>query len=504
MDESLRGTRVAEVAASHGLELINRIGAGGMGEVYLARRRGAAGFERQLVVKRLAPTLTNDPQFAQALVKEANIMVRLSHPNVVQAQDLIYDGDEYLLVLEYVDGPSLRRIIAAVNRAGEKLPIDFVLACVRHMARALEYAHDIVDDSGQRRPVVHCDVTPENVLVSKHGEVKLTDFGIARVLHTTALTGEGQIRGKFRYVAPEQVEGKGIAPPADVYSTGLVLYELLTLESARRGQNTVALISEALRREAVTLPAEIEGVDAELRDELDNLVQRSTSPSHESRPTATEMASSIERMASKREMDLTGNRVVAHYVRDLVSRLGVENRDPVQPTNSGPTQASRPLSQSQGGASYSNPGPAAYGSGSHSNTSSRTRPASKPKVLVVDDSDIVREVVRRAITRFGFEVETIGSGGEALDWLAVNHCDAVLVDLNMPDLSGLELTSFVRSNPDIAHLPIILLTSETESQRAVTGLGLGADDFVRKGVSEAEIAARIHAVLRRSRIPGGG
>jgi serine/threonine-protein kinase len=499
MDESLRGTRVAEVAAGHGLELVNRIGAGGMGEVYLARRRGAAGFERQLVVKRLAPTLTNDPQFAQALVKEANIMVRLSHPNVVQAQDLIYDGDEYLLVLEYVDGPSLRRIISAVSRARERLPVDFVLACVRHMARALEYAHDVEDDSGQRRPVVHCDVTPENVLVSKHGEVKLTDFGIARVLHTTALTGEGQIRGKFRYVAPEQVEGKRIAPPADVYSTGLVLYELLTLASARRGQNTVALISEALRREPVSLPEVVTGIDGELRDELDELVQQATSPDADARPSATEMATSIERLAAKREMELTGTRVVARYVRDVSSRLRIESRDPVQETNSPPTQPSRPLSQSQPGASYSRPGSASY-----SNTGSRTRPASKPKVLVVDDSDIVREVVRRAITRFGFDVETIGSGGEALDWLAVNHCDAVLVDLNMPDLSGLELTSFVRSNPEIAHLPIILLTSETESQRAVTGLGLGADDFVRKGVSEAEIAARIHAVLRRSRVPGGG
>jgi serine/threonine-protein kinase len=492
MDESLRGSRVAEIAAQRGLELLSRIGAGGMGEVYLARRRGAAGFERQLVLKRLAPTLTNDPQFAQALVKEANIMVRLSHPNVVQAQDLIYDGDEYLMVLEFVDGPSLRRIVSAVFKAGETLPIPFVLACTRDMLRALEYAHDIVDDSAQRRPVVHCDVTPENVLVSRHGEVKLTDFGIARVLHTTALTGEGQIRGKFRYVAPEQVEGKRIAPPADVYSTGLVLYELLTLQTARRGQDTVALISEALRSTAVALPETLLGVDASLRDELDALVQSATAPSADDRPNATDLAKSIERLAAKRDIDLTGTRAVAPFVRDLLARANLVTRDAVQQTNSPPTQPSRPLSASSH--------PSAQSTAS---TASRTQPASKPKVLVVDDSDLVREVVRRGIARFGFDVETVGSGGEALDWLAEHECDVVLVDLNMPDLSGLELTSFVRSNPQLAHLPIILLTSETESARAVTGLGIGADDFVRKGVTEAEIAARIHAVLRRSRTPRG-
>jgi serine/threonine protein kinase len=407
---------------------------------------------------------------------------------VVQAQDLIYDGDEYLLVLEFVDGPSLRRILSTVSRANETLPIAFVLACVRSMARALEYAHAVMDDASHRRPVVHCDVTPENVLVSKHGEVKLTDFGIARVLHTTALTGEGQIRGKFRYVAPEQVEGKRIAPPADVYSTGLVLYELLTLSSARRGQNTVALISEALRREAVALPDEVAGVDADLRDALDQIVRASTSPDPDDRPTAAEMAKQLERLAADRDMDLTGTQVVGSFVRELTERLNL-GPDPAQKTNkTNPTQPSRPLSHSRAASS-------------HSNTSDRTRPASKPKVLVVDDSDIVREVVRRGITRFGFDVVTVDSGSAALDWLAVNTCDAVLVDLNMPDLSGLELTSFVRSNPDIAHLPIILLTSETESGRAVTGLGIGADDFVRKGVSDAEIAARLHAVLRRARAP---
>ncbi len=481
MDEALQGTRVAEVAAERGLELIRRIGAGGMGEVYLARRRGAAGFERQVVLKRLAPTLTNDPEFAQALVKEANIMVRLSHPNVVQAQDLIFDGDEYLMVLEYVDGPSLRRILSHVVKAGEHLPLGFVLACARDILRALEYAHDIVDDSDQRRPVVHCDVTPENVLVSRHGEVKLTDFGIARVMHTTALTGEGQIRGKFRYVAPEQVEGKRIAPPADVYAVGLVLYEMLALTAARRSQDTVGLIAEALRSTPITLPDEVRGLDPALHADVDALVREATAPDAESRPKAAELARKIERLATKADLDLAGSRAVAPYVRELLTRPSLAVHDRVSRTNSPATSPSRP-----------------------SGTGSKvTQPANKPKILIVDDSEIVRELLKRAITRFGFQVEAVESGGEALDWLAENECDAILVDLNMPDLSGLELTSFVRSNPALTHLPIILLTSETDSARAVTGLGIGADDFVRKGVSEAEIAARVHAVLRRSRVPPG-
>jgi CheY-like chemotaxis protein len=196
------------------------------------------------------------------------------------------------------------------------------------------------------------------------------------------------------------------------------------------------------------------------------------------------MARSVEKLAAKHDIDIAGIRAVAPYVRGLLPAAERPSQERAQRTPASATQPSR--------------------SSSSSSTGSRaTQPANKPRILVVDDSDIVREVLVRSVARFGFEVFAVGSGGEALDWLAENECDVILVDLNMPDLSGLELTSFVRSNPALTHLPIILLTSETDSARAVTGLGVGADDFVRKGVSEAEIAARVHAVLRRSRTPQG-
>lgn len=482
MDENRLSGRTQEIAAGHGLELRQRIGAGGMGEVFLAKRRGAAGFERQVVVKRLSPSLTGDPQFSQALVKEATIMVRLSHPNVVQVQDLIFDSGEYLMVLEYVDGASLRKILAHASRADLKPPVGFALCVARDVLRALEYAHALCDDNGQSRPVIHCDVTPENVLVSRHGEVKLTDFGIAKVAHTTALTGEGQIRGKFRYVAPEQVDAGKITTATDIYSAGLVLYEMITLEFARRGADTIALVSEALRSTALELPAETQvEIPPVGRPELDAVLRAATAPAPADRPNAGEMARAVERVAAQMDLDLSAARAVTPYVLPLYGRedflVSTKSESTGQSGQSGtqPTRRTAPGNRT-------------------------TAPRRKPVVLVVDDSDLVCELLSRTLGRFGFQVSFVQSGGAALDWLAANECDAMLVDLNMPDLSGLELTSFVRSNPDISDLPIILLTSETDSARAVTGLGVGADDFVRKGVTEAEIAARLHAVMRRSRV----
>ncbi len=496
-DADALNQRAVEVARGYGLQLIRRLGHGGMGEVYLAKRLGAAGFEKQVVVKRLAASLSGQDEFTETLVKEAKIMVRFNHPNIVQVNDLVFDKDEYLMVLEHVDGPSLRRVVAFASRNDMVVPLEAALSIAFHVAKALSYAHTLVDDEGRPSPVVHCDVTPENVLLSRLGDVKLTDFGIARVMHTTSLTGSGQIRGKFRYVAPEQLDGTNrIGPLTDVYTLGLVLYEMLTLEAARKGEDTVSLVSEALRSQPLEIPSTISERKLEVGrvPQINAVLRRASAAKIEDRyQSADELAAALQGVADELGLPLDTNRSVGPFVRALLERpdfVAAQTPRRAGDSSQTPTVTERRVAELARRAPTPTPATPIV-------ATPPPLPAA-PVVLVVDDSDLVRELLSRALPRFGFSIATVGSGGEALDWLAANKCDAVLCDLNMPDLSGLELCSFIRRNPAWVSIPIILLTSETDSSRAVTGLGLGADDYVRKGVTEAEIAARIHAVLRRA------
>lgn len=462
------------LAAEHGIDLLRRIGRGGMGEVYLGKRKGAAGFEKPVVVKRVADRLAGDPQFTRALAEEAKLMVRLDHPNIVQVFDLLEADGEFLVLLEYVEGVSLRNVIATGART-RGLPLPLVLSVTAHLLQALEHAHNLSAVEGTSSVVIHCDVSPENVLVSRQGRVKLTDFGIARVAQQTTLTGTGEVRGKLRYVAPEQVDGGNLSPRTDVYSTGLVLYEMIALETARRGQDTVALVAEATRAEPYALgSAHRERLGDETFDALSTIIASATHPLPGARyRSAAAMAADIRQLAAKLGVSLDTDAAVYPHVKELfeVGLLSVPEGDAVEPTGGRNTRSGATMS---------------------------LRPDA-PTVLVVDDSDVVRDALAGALPKYGWKVETAEDATHALEWLEDHTCDAIVADLNMPDLSGIELCSFLRSNPAHANLPVILLTSESDSRRAVAGLGVGADDYVRKGVSEAEIAARLNAVVRRSR-----
>jgi serine/threonine-protein kinase len=460
--------RAAELVAAIGLTIVRRIGVGGMGEVYLAKRVGAAGFEKLVVVKRLSQHVSANEELAEALVREATIMVRLNHPNIVQVQDLVERSGEYLMVLEYVDGVSLRRVLKHASNLAEPPPLAFTLSVMDGVLHALDYAHQHASSDGKAAPVIHCDVTPENLLISRGGRIKLADFGIARALSGTSVTSDGQIRGKLRYVSPEQASGGKLGPPTDVYSVGLVLYELITLEAARKAQDTVGLVSEALRSGPVELP---EGAARGTPPEtgaagIDALIRDATQPEPDDRPTAAEMLRRVAEIANDAEVSLAPQIAVAPYLEGVLAAL--EPAEPVRrtlPTESPPTVAAGP----------------------------------EPLVLVVDDSDVVRDLLADVLPEHGFRVQTASSGGQALDWLSQHPCDAVLVDVNMPGVGGYDLCDYVRKSERLSRVPVVLLTADEDPAAAVEGLGVGADDFVRKSAPHPELAARLHAVIRRSR-----
>jgi eukaryotic-like serine/threonine-protein kinase len=215
-----------QVATTFGkYQLIERLAAGGMGEVHLARLTGAKGFEKQLVIKRVLPHLADDPEFLSQFLDEARLAATLNHPNVAQIFELGEIDGTWYLAMEYVRGQDLRKIL---RRANGPLPLGIAARIISNAAAGLDYAHKATDANGRALNVVHRDVSPHNLLVGFDGAVKLIDFGIARAANRAQRTVSGALRGKVPYLSPEMVDGEPVDHRTDIFSLGIVLWESLT------------------------------------------------------------------------------------------------------------------------------------------------------------------------------------------------------------------------------------------------------------------------------------
>ncbi len=209
-------------------ELERKLAQGGMGEIHLARQAGPGGFSRKCVIKRMHAEVSQDPSFVQMFLAEARVTAHLNHPNIAQLYDFGQEAGAYYLAMEYVPGVS----VAALNRwhleQKRFVPTDATLKILSEAARALHYAHTALDDDGRPLGLVHRDVSPGNILVSTSGTVKLIDFGVAKVAQAAVKTQNGVVKGKIQFMAPEQAAGQPVDGRTDVYSLGLVAYELLS------------------------------------------------------------------------------------------------------------------------------------------------------------------------------------------------------------------------------------------------------------------------------------
>ncbi len=210
--------------------LVQRLSRGGMGEIFLARH-GLSGFEKLVVIKKVLPHLAEDEQFISRFVDEALVAVNLQHANIAQVFEVGRVGNEYFLSLEYVEGRDLRRTFALLRSRGERMPTDLALFVAREVASGLAYAHRRTDDRGDSLKIVHCDISPPNIMLSLEGEVKIIDFGIAKSARRGTATDPKLGFGKFGYMAPEQlIRGFEVDFRTDIYAVGVILHELLTGE----------------------------------------------------------------------------------------------------------------------------------------------------------------------------------------------------------------------------------------------------------------------------------
>lgn len=271
-----------------------RIGTGGVADVYRAEVEGAAGFAKTLVVKCLRPHVADEPELVEGLAREAKLAQRLQHGNIVQVFDFgSQDGQPYV-VMEHVDGCSLHELTRDLHRRGERMGLPEALFVIEELAAALRYAHALTDDDGAPLSIVHRDVKPRNVLVSRDGVVKLTDFGIAKVADDHAHTLPGVIKGTPAYLSPEQARGRPVDARTDLFALGLVLGELV-LDDEHTGD----------------APA----VDPRVDDELRRLIERATADDPDERfADADALLRSLQRWRAAREIDASPGRL-ATWVR---------------------------------------------------------------------------------------------------------------------------------------------------------------------------------------------
>jgi serine/threonine protein kinase len=279
--------------------LLGHLATGGMAEVWLARQVGMEGFEKIVVIKRARPELT-DRDTTRLFLDEARLVATLEHPNIAQVYEIGAVGGSYFFVMEYVDGADLRRLIEASLAKHQWVPLADALYIITHVCAALHYAHEKRDLDGNPLHIIHRDVSPSNVLLSHDGAIKVCDFGIAKAHSREAENTErGVLKGKFSYMSPEQCQGKSIDRRSDVFSIGILLYELTTLSKLFRGASDYALLQKIVETMIPAPSSRVTGYPPE----LEHIVMKALAKSpHDRYPTAQALQLELEGFAREHKL----------------------------------------------------------------------------------------------------------------------------------------------------------------------------------------------------------
>ncbi|MBN1653412.1 MAG: protein kinase [Deltaproteobacteria bacterium] len=287
-----------------------QLGIGGMAQVYEAHRVGPHGFTKRVAVKRILPAIGRDPAFVRMFIDEAKLAARLEHPNIVQVFDFGEDKGELFLAMEMVDGTSVTHVLRTLAAHKEAVPLEAALHIALQTARALSYAHNSCDSEGKPLGVVHRDVSPANILITRNGYVKLADFGIARAVNRKQQTASGNLRGKLGYMSPEQVLNRSLDSRSDVFSLSIILAEMLMGETLfSRGTDLEILLRirdadlSVLLRSKRYIPSDVH-----------KLLLSGLSRYPSSRPDARVVADIIDDIIRRRVLPNNGPEVIARLL----------------------------------------------------------------------------------------------------------------------------------------------------------------------------------------------
>jgi serine/threonine-protein kinase len=274
-------------------QLTECVGRGGMAEVYRGRRRGLAGFEKQVVIKTLLPSLARQPRYVRMFTEEARLSAQLLHDNIVRVHDFGFVDGRPFLELEHLTGWNVQQLYERVTARGERIPVAITLALVTAICRGLAHAHSFVDEAGVPRPIVHRDVSPANAMICRDGSIKLLDFGLARLTHGETLRIDSFF-GKLAYMSPEQLERRQIDRRADVFGLGAMLHELLVGERLFSGADDRETV-ERVQQRPIARPS---ALNPDVPAALDELTLQALRRDPDERfASAREMLAALERVS---------------------------------------------------------------------------------------------------------------------------------------------------------------------------------------------------------------
>ncbi|PJB36411.1 MAG: hypothetical protein CO108_23565 [Deltaproteobacteria bacterium CG_4_9_14_3_um_filter_63_12] len=303
--------------------LLEKVNTGGMAEVFKAKTFGVEGFERIVALKRILPSIAEDEEFISMFIDEAKIAGQLNHAHIAQIFDLGKVDGHYFIAMEYIPGRDLRAIFDRASKLGEKLSIAQVSYLIMKLCEGLDYAHNKRDAQGNELGIVHRDVSPQNVLISFEGECKLIDFGIAKAHGKSSSTQVGILKGKFSYMSPEQVRGGKIDRRSDVFSLGIVLYELLTLERLFLGSSDFSTL-EKIRKVEFSPPTLF---NPHIPQELEDIVLKALTRDPTDRyQSAHEMQEGLQKFMFNQGLYYTNKDLASYTKSAFATEISLEQK----------------------------------------------------------------------------------------------------------------------------------------------------------------------------------
>jgi serine/threonine-protein kinase len=316
-------------------ELKELAGRGGMAEVWRAEQRGAAGFQRPVGLKRILPHFASKESFVKMFIEEARVCAQLMHPNIIQIYDFGFDRGSYFLVMEWVEGLNLQRLMQAYDELNIRAPWPIIVGIAIESLKALGAAHERLDHEGEPAPVIHRDVTPPNILIGVNGVVKLSDFGLARAMDRARVTDPDVVKGKMAYLAPELTHGVGANPRTDLYALAITMWQALAGRKLFTGDNNAAIFLAARKAEIPSLGEIRRDIPDDLVDTIHTALRRDPEERFEN---AHQMRSRLTRLLRKSDANPDA-RKIAHAVNEGRDALGIEVPShpppPIRPSSGG-------------------------------------------------------------------------------------------------------------------------------------------------------------------------
>jgi phosphate/phosphite/phosphonate ABC transporter binding protein len=308
-------------------ELISRLATGGMAEVFLARERGLAGLERLVVIKRMLPHLADDPVFVDMFLREARLIARINHPHIVHIHELGEEAGRYFIALEYIHGVTVRELQVLAAEQGRELPLEVSVAIAAQACRGLRAAHELTDLDGKPLGVIHRDISPHNLMCTSQGNIKLLDFGVAKITaREDEATYSGELKGKFSYMSPEQCMQIKLDQRSDIFSLGIVLWEMLTGRRLFKRASNLEMMQAITRGEVIPPSTYNEAVPAA----LDQVVLKALTTKPEDRwPSAQAMRKALMECAARHGWS-DEPEVIAPTVAQIAGALLKERRDELE------------------------------------------------------------------------------------------------------------------------------------------------------------------------------